>query len=82
MSAKIAADAGTAQPAKVTPFAGDNEGDVRQNRFLRFWPMNNGCLAQLVERRPYKANVGGSIPSAPTTKFNNRFHPAKSAETA
>ena len=25
-----------------------------------------GCLAQLVERRPYKANVGGSIPSAPT----------------
>ena len=24
------------------------------------------CLAQLVERRPYKANVGGSIPSAPT----------------
>ena len=27
----------------------------------------SGCLAQLVERRPYKANVGGSIPSAPTT---------------
>lgn len=26
----------------------------------------SGCLAQLVERRPYKANVGGSIPSAPT----------------
>ena len=26
-----------------------------------------GCLAQLVERRPYKANVGGSIPSAPTS---------------
>ena len=26
----------------------------------------DGCLAQLVERRPYKANVGGSIPSAPT----------------
>jgi hypothetical protein len=25
-----------------------------------------GCLAQLVERRPYKANVGGSTPSAPT----------------
>src|SRR6266568_7384393 len=25
-----------------------------------------GCLAQPVERRPYKANVGGSIPSAPT----------------
>jgi DNA-binding protein HU-beta len=25
-----------------------------------------GCLAQLVERRPYKANVGGSSPSAPT----------------
>ena len=26
----------------------------------------NGCLAQLVERRPYKANVGGSNPSTPT----------------
>ena len=25
-----------------------------------------GCLAQLVEHRPYKARVGGSIPSAPT----------------
>ena len=25
-----------------------------------------GCLAQLVERRPYKANVSGSIPLAPT----------------
>jgi hypothetical protein len=29
-------------------------------------PFRFGCLAQLVERRPYKANVGGSIPSAPT----------------
>lgn len=26
-------------------------------------------LAQLVERRPYKANVGGSIPSARTNPF-------------
>lgn len=26
-----------------------------------------GCLAQLVEHRPYKARVGGSNPSAPTT---------------
>ena len=25
-----------------------------------------GCLAQLVERRPYKANVTGSTPVAPT----------------
>jgi hypothetical protein len=25
----------------------------------------NGYLAQLVERRPYKANVGGSNPSVP-----------------
>ncbi len=25
-----------------------------------------GCLAQLVERRPYKANVSGSTPLAPT----------------
>lgn len=30
---------------------------------LRF----HGCLAQLVEHRPYKAIVGGSIPSAPTS---------------
>ena len=28
-----------------------------------------GCLAQLVEHRPYKAIVGGSIPSAPTRVF-------------
>src|SRR5262249_33432688 len=28
-----------------------------------------GRLAQLVERRPYKANVGGSNPSAPTIYF-------------
>lgn len=27
---------------------------------------NRGWLAQLVERRPYKANVGGSTPSPPT----------------
>src|SRR5581483_11175243 len=27
-----------------------------------------GCLAQLAERRPYKANVGGSIPSAPPSR--------------
>ena len=31
----------------------------------------HGCLAQLVERRPYKANVGGSIPSAPTIALNH-----------
>src|ERR1700674_2141203 len=31
----------------------------------------SGGLAQLVERRPYKANVGGSIPSAPTTGKHN-----------
>src|SRR4029079_8174564 len=33
---------------------------------LRFAGGRRGCLAQLVERRPYKANVGGSSPSAPT----------------
>ena len=27
---------------------------------------HSGWLAQLVERRPYKANVGGSNPSTPT----------------
>ena len=28
--------------------------------------LKSGRLAQLVERLPYKQNVGGSIPSAPT----------------
>ena len=38
-----------------------------------------GCLAQLVERRPYKANVGGSIPSAPTSREHLQFrHDARS----
>jgi hypothetical protein len=27
-------------------------------------------LSSAVERRPYKANVGGSIPSAPTNQLN------------
>ena len=35
-------------------------------------PRISGCLAQLVERRPYKANVGGSTPSAPT--ISNTFY--------
>ncbi len=29
--------------------------------------MHFGCLAQMVERLPYTQNVGGSIPSAPTS---------------
>ena len=37
----------------------------------------SGRLAQLVERLPYKQNVGGSIPSAPTIilkiKYTNLF---------
>ena len=33
---------------------------------LRALHLPHGCLAQLVERRLYTANVGGSIPSAPT----------------
>lgn len=28
--------------------------------------MNSGCLAQLVERVPFKDDVAGSIPAAPT----------------
>ncbi len=28
-----------------------------------------GRLAQMVERLPYTQNVGGSIPSAPTTQY-------------
>jgi hypothetical protein len=43
MSAEIAScDFGQskrAQPAKAAPFAGDNEADVRRNRFLRFRPI-------------------------------------------
>ena len=35
--------------------------------------LKDGCLAQLVERRPYKANVGGSIPSAPTRFFWEKY---------
>jgi hypothetical protein len=30
-----------------------------------------GCLAQLVEHRPYKARVVGSNPTAPTTIYND-----------
>jgi SAM-dependent methyltransferase len=41
---------------------------------------NNGCLAQLVERRLYTANVGGSIPSAPTKKSEARLH-GKTSQT-
>ena len=32
------------QPAKPTRFAGGNEADVRQNRFLRFWPIKSGLV--------------------------------------
>ena len=32
-----------------------------------------GRLAQLVERLPYKQNVGGSIPSAPTINVTYTF---------
>jgi hypothetical protein len=37
MSAEIVP---AAQPAKTTLFAGGQRSDVRQNRFLRFWPIN------------------------------------------
>ena len=32
--------------------------------------ISQGRLAQLVERLPYKQNVGGSIPSAPTIFYD------------
>src|SRR5215470_472708 len=41
-------------------------------RLRRERAVGGGCLAQLVERRPYKANVGGSIPSAPTSSASER----------
>ena len=34
---------------------------------------HSGLLAQLVERRPYKANVGGSNPSQPTRQTVTLF---------
>ena len=45
-------------------------------------PQGNGCLAQLVERRPYKANVGGSIPSAPTIQVARRWRSAVRSRNA
>ena len=36
------------------------------NEYKKYSPSLRGRLAQLVERLPYKQNVGGSIPSAPT----------------
>lgn len=39
--------------------------NLLQINSVRFNPYE-GCLAQLGERRPYKANVVGSIPTAPT----------------
>ena len=40
---------------------------VLANILEMYYNFQIGCLAQLVERRPYKANVGGSNPSAPTS---------------
>jgi hypothetical protein len=37
----------------------------------------NGQVAQLVERGPEKAGVGGSIPSLATINFNNQRLPKK-----
>jgi hypothetical protein len=45
------------------------------------WALNRsaGCLAQLVERRPYKANVSGSTPLAPTNNHRISSQIVKSA---
>ncbi len=48
-----------ADPPRVRPSPGPPRSTVRYRYRL-------GRLAQLVERRPYKAEVGGSRPSAPT----------------
>lgn len=32
-----------------------------------------GCIAQLVEQRPFKPLVGGSSPPAPTFLFRNKY---------
>ena len=47
---------------QVRKICSDDEGAV-------YFRLLCGCLAQLVERRPYKANVGSSTLSAPTTDF-------------
>ncbi len=41
-------------------------GTADLSRKMRQLRVRKGCLAQLVERRLYTANVGGSSPSAPT----------------
>ena len=51
------------QAVKTPPFHGGIRGSIPL-------PVTNGRLAQLGERLPYKQNVGGSIPSATTTKFS------------
>src|SRR5258708_1537385 len=45
---------------------------INQRHFVGSEACVAGCLAQLVERRSYTANVGGSIPSAPTRNRKER----------
>ena len=52
------------QAVKTPPFHGGIGGSIPP-------PVTKyGRLAQLGERLPYKQNVSGSIPLAPTTKFS------------
>lgn len=37
------------------------------------FPETSGCLAQLVEHRPYKARVVGSNPTAPTIFYGSKM---------
>ena len=59
------------RPHRLTPCESDDRNHAAPHREFAgrqgFLGTTYGCLAQLVERRPYKANVGGSSPSAPTS---------------
>src|SRR5215469_12026105 len=46
------------QPARVTPFAGGNEADVRRNRFLRFRPIILGRAPQVLDERIDRGRLG------------------------
>ena len=64
-SGRRAGGPGPVRGLRVDPFVGHpGKRGVPSLRACRWWWC--GRLAQLEERRPYKAKVGGSSPSAPT----------------
>ena len=61
------------QVVKTPPFhggfTGSNPVRVTTKKYRGFNPLSYGRLAQLGERLPYKQNVSGSIPLAPTIDY-------------